>query len=547
VISGRCDQSSKQGNGHRFNQKVPPMMSFVSAVAIFSLLLGKYGSVVGQGCSNTCPPINFGTPVPALCEGDLAESFADIEKVYSVCHPSNAATADFRLQDFKGPGRVTVLANYYTGCNAGRRESGVFAHVAQDFYNRYGDRTVFIQSIKGGGTCGQWAGLYQRDADQLFPASDVVPTEMPLSVDDVQYEMRDDWFTTPFGHPSYLVIDGDLRVRHKFIGPCCGYESYFDCTADVAVSLSTQLSEYIETILAESDFVPPADENSSENGIQDDSSDCVVGEFSEWSPCSVSCGSTIGIEFRWRSAAGSSCPSPVETRRCTPVGICGDEEDICIPELGGSWTITEVASGFTSPRDVAFHPSPGLALGSYSEGRSFYYNQTDQAVEEAWVINGGNHSISIISGINTDMQTTLSRTDRGYYHYLGNGTAISFNSVEESGRAPDRDSFGYWAVCNDNLNTYLGTKEPNYFMGPTLYNSDPKNRNTVNRLGEDCKPDEPCYFLHADMLHEAPACIGITHDPETVTAWGNVYWVFDATGNRENGQLVRFDFQQPRK
>ena len=87
--------------------------------------------------------------------------------------------------------------------------------------------------------------------------------------------------------------------------------------------------------------------------------------------------------------------------------------------------------------------------------------------------------------------------------------------------------------------------KPNYFMGPTLYNSDPSGGNTVNRLGGECSPGEPCFFLHADMLHETPACIGIVHDPETVTAFGTVYWVFDSTGDRQDGHLVRYDFQQP--
>ena len=82
-------------------------------------------------------------------------------------------------------------------------------------------------------------------------------------------------------------------------------------------------------------------------------------------------------------------------------------------------------------------------------------------------------------------------------------------------------------------------------MGPTLYNTVPTDGNTVNRLGGACRPEEPCYFLHSDMLHEAPVCVGITHDPELSTAYGNVYWAFDATGNRNTGQLVRFDFQQP--
>jgi hypothetical protein len=95
------------------------------------------------------------------------------------------------------------------------------------------------------------------------------------------------------------------------------------------------------------------------------------------------------------------------------------------------------------------------------------------------------------------------------------------------------------------MNTYLETKKANNFMGPSPYNSDPRNSNLVNRLGQECGIDEKCYLLHSDMLHESPDCIGIAHDPETTTAYGNVYWAFDSTGNQENGQLVRFDFQQP--
>lgn len=82
-------------------------------------------------------------------------------------------------------------------------------------------------------------------------------------------------------------------------------------------------------------------------------------------------------------------------------------------------------------------------------------------------------------------------------------------------------------------------------MGPTLFHSDPENNNTVNRLGVKCKRQDQCNFESADKLHEAPECIGIAHDPELKTAHGNVYWAFDATGNKNNGQLVRFDFQQP--
>ena len=81
-------------------------------------LIALVDVVKGQGCANTCPPINFGTPVPSLCEGDLAaESSANIDKEYTVCHPTPDT---FRFTDFLGAGRVTVLSNVYIGCNAVR-------------------------------------------------------------------------------------------------------------------------------------------------------------------------------------------------------------------------------------------------------------------------------------------------------------------------------------------------------------------------------------------------------------------------------------------
>lgn len=165
--------------------------------------------------------------------------------------------------------------------------------------------------------------------------------------------------------------------------------------------------------------------------------------------------------------------------------------------------------------------------------------------EEAWVVNAFNHSVSIVAALGSPSQTTISRRDRGYYHYMINVSAIAFNHNSDSGRSADRDTFNYFAVCNDDRNTYLGTKEPNNFQGPTLYNTSRFDRNLVNRLGEQCETDEECFYLHSDMLHESPACIGMAHDPEERTAYGTVYFAFDSTGNQENGQLVRFDFQQP--
>ena len=530
-----------------------------------AVVASTIGAVSGQGCSNTCPPINFGVSVPALCEGDRIDGAvslngdnvqADVQKSYDFCYPNDGAQSSFKFDDFRGQNVVTVIANYYTGCNAGRRESGVFAHVAQKYYDLYGpDRVNFIQSVKGGGTCNQWSSIYQRDAQELFPG-ETVPNEMPWSVDDNSYALRDQFFTSPFGHPAYVVLDGNLEIKHKFIGPCCGYEQYRDCTPDIAKSLDTTLSEYLDAILNDENFVlddvstPVVEEEEIvEEETPSGEFDC---EFSEWSACSIRCGPTPGIQVRYKDGRCESEGPLFESRPCQAdnPSNCNVEDGgmACVPEFGEAWKIREgVVEGLDSPRDVKFHPTPGYHLGASSEGKTIV---TPENSDEAWIINGNNHTISIITALDTSYQQEFPRRDRGYYHYMVNGTAISFNSVSNSGRTEDRDTFNYWAICNDNANTYAGKKEPNWFMGPTLYDSNPNKRNLVNRLGEQCDvgsdtKDEPCYFLHSDMLHEAPSCRGIVHDPEVETAYGTVYWAFDSTGNRQTGQLVRFDFQQP--
>ncbi|CAB9511004.1 expressed unknown protein [Seminavis robusta] len=512
---------------------------FVPLAAVVLLQVLGFANSQG-GCGETCPPLNYGTPVPSLCEGDLAENYTNIDRVYETCHPTVGDT--FMFRDFMGAGRVTVVSNFYIGCNAGRRETGVFTHVAQRYYQQYGDRTNFVTSLKGGTNCERWAGIWQLDAITLFPDSGIVPREVPLTVLDQDSALRDDFFTAPFPHPSYVILDGDLKVRHKIVGPCCGFESFFDCVADTARGLEQTLTRYIDAILAEPVVesgmeAPPAEPMVPDPAPGDEpataDSQCT---WSDWSECSVTCGD--GIQFRW--STGECEGAPVVTQPCS-MAPCVEDAAQCVPEFGATHEVVTVASGFDGPRDLAFHPTPGFHLGNFSEGRPFYPDEG----EEAWIVNALNHSVSIVASLGSPRQTTISRRDRGYYHYMINATALAFNMVSDSGRSSDRDSFNYWAVCNDDMNTYLGLKEPNNFMGPTLYNSAPRNRNIVNRLGEECEPDEECFFLHADMLHEAPGCIGMAHDPELRTTYGNVYWLFDTTGNQENGQLVRFDFQQP--
>mmetsp|Transcript_18058 Transcript_18058/g.36018 ORF Transcript_18058/g.36018 Transcript_18058/m.36018 type:complete len:1288 (+) Transcript_18058:253-4116(+) len=540
--------------------------SALSPLTSFFLLLLPH-LTLGQFCTETCPPLNdVGRPISSLCAGDVPPA-AVLTRRHRVCRPGRSRTV--ALEDFRGAGRVTVLANVYVGCNAGRREAAVFAHVGQRYYDAHPDRVAFVNSLKGGTDCDKWPGLYERDTVRLYPeeSKDVKSgTNMPLVVDDDAFTMRDDFFTTPFGHPSYVVLDGELTVRHKFTGPCCGIEDYYSCSNDDALALDATISGYVDAILAETPAeTAPAETGApsvgspavpaESTGAPSAASPCETGAWSAWSPCSLVCRDAdgdAGVQFRTRTvtdrrAVAGRCPKVSTVRECREEVPACDATGYeapgpqCVPEFGTSRTVAAASGGFDDPRDVAFHPAPGTHLGAYSEGREY---PADKG-EEAWVLNGGNHSVSIVAGMGTKGQTTMSRRDRGYYHYMIEATALAFNSVRNSGREADRDSFGYWAVCNDNLNTYLDTKEPNYFMGPTLYNSDPSGGNTVNGAGRPCGPADECFLLHSDMLHEAPGCIGIAHDPETATAFGNVYWAFDSTGDRVDGQLVRFDFQQP--
>mmetsp|Transcript_21670 Transcript_21670/g.43482 ORF Transcript_21670/g.43482 Transcript_21670/m.43482 type:complete len:1080 (+) Transcript_21670:120-3359(+) len=533
------------------------MRSAALSAPLLLLLLLSPSPTSGQGCTNTCPPLNdLGQPVPSLCPDDLSPSDV-LSREHEVCHPKSAQ-GKITMEQFRGPGHVTVIANVYIGCNAGRREAAVFAHVGQRYFDAHPEVT-FINGLKGGSKCGSWPDTYRGDTKSLYPkeSKTVIPKEMPLVVNDaIANTLRDDYFTTPFGHPSYVVLDGDLRVRHKFVGPCCGKSSCFDCSNNEAKMLDTMLVEMVDPLLSEFTEAPvggPTPDTSAPSLAPTSKGECVVSEWSTWSACSLKCrdGADAGVKFRWRTVTDNRkeddddgpCPAPMEVVDCTTEDVkkCKDEYRSCVPAFGPNPIVKTTASGLDDPRDVALHPAPGTHLGDFSEGREYFPN----AGEEAWVLNGGNHSVSIVAGLGTNKQTTVARRDRGYYHYMIEATALSFNSVHDSDREPERDGFGYWAVCNDNLNTYLDTKEPNYFMGPTLYNSDPANMNTVNRLGDECGPADECFLLHSDMLHEAPGCVGITHDPETQTAYGNVYWAFDATGDKTNGQLVRFDFQQP--
>ena len=135
----------------------------MSLAASLALVLGLcVGAASGQGCSQTCPPLNEdGVPVSSLCEGDTMSSY-EAQKVHDICFPERMEPFSFEslVQGDYPPGSgmlpIIVVANQFVGCNAGRTESNAFSQVANQIHQIH-PNVVFVASMKGGGSCQYWS------------------------------------------------------------------------------------------------------------------------------------------------------------------------------------------------------------------------------------------------------------------------------------------------------------------------------------------------------------------------------------------------------
>lgn len=195
-------------------------------------------------------------------------------------------------------------------------------------------------------------------------------------------------------------------------------------------------------------------------------------------------------------------------------------------------------------------------------------------LNQLWVVNHGNDSITIITNPGEPNQEVSVKTDAYAEHFVAKPTGIAFGYD---------DTF---AVSNDSINELRGMKfiknpernknfVQNHFMGPTLFSAStyalagqnkkylddwpqPGNGHDPNRkltLTQGCplaywnSPSQECYWpregSHLDMLHESPLAMGIVHDQ------ANAYFLLDGCGSRDsnkqclgNGHLMRYDFNR---
>jgi hypothetical protein len=160
--------------------------------------------------------------------------------------------------------------------------------------------------------------------------------------------------------------------------------------------------------------------------------------------------------------------------------------------------------------------------------------------DEIWIATADDDSLHLVTlgTKTTSILKSRSVTDRAKYHYLDKVSQIAFGLD------------GNFATCQESSNDYNGMKKSNYFMGPTLYDSGIVATNEdifIDLDANKCdirtydQSKDSCFLTHEDMLHATPLCMGIAHDGESKTPYGNVFWAFDG----HNNSLVRYDFEKP--
>ena len=427
-----------------------------------------------------------------------------LDVAHDVAYPSG--TAPVRLSDYhharRGDGKkfVVVVAAYFTGCTPGRRDYPTFTKYVTALRARVdaGDlpgNVKFVVSLKNGVNQG-----VARAWANLDGSDDV--SESLVLVDDKHRALVYQFFDAAV-HPAYAVMDHCMRYRALL--PSIA-ETLNGTASDASANggLGGDLVSVVEALLRET----------------------------ETETCTDDAANPV-------SPAGAR----VTAQETAHVPGAAPSTDACVPGFGMARTVTSVdapagsnfLAPFATPRALAFHPVSG----------------------DLWVANQDTDALTVLRGASAyvsdggapTIAESRHRLDRARYHYMDKMAALAFGS--DAAGAP-------LVTCQESENDYDGSKTPNRFMGPSLYDTI-KVEGTVktggwpsgseiyvDQAGAPCDPESAeseatCFMTHTDMLHATPLCVGIAHDPEPITPFANVFWVNDGL----NETLVRYDFEQP--
>mmetsp|Transcript_17513 Transcript_17513/g.56411 ORF Transcript_17513/g.56411 Transcript_17513/m.56411 type:complete len:531 (-) Transcript_17513:1218-2810(-) len=388
----------------------------------------------------------------------------DAVKEHSVCWP--AGVGSVKLNDFDytangGQKYVTVISTYYTGCNPGRQASPLYGQVAEAMVKSTAGKD--IKPVFLAGLKGGVNDPVCADWATLNATNGEAPsTSQPWIVDDSSRALLYPFFEGSV-HPVYVVLDHCMRVAGEFVG--VDEDQFFEPTHMGKLQLKV-----LELL--------------------DSTEDCPERELA---------------------------PAPAVETEPFVAGTC-------VPSLGAAGVARAVAVGtahsLSSPRDLAFSPTTGELMVANQGTQTVTLLTADWEKVCAPRADAGNREIDqdllVLTG--DKAVTSLHRMDRAPYHYMANIASLAF--------APN----GYFATCHESENIYDGKDFANFFMGPTLYNG--SEALLIHTDGTPCEGKDrdpsygrPCFYTHDDMLHEAPLCMGIAHDPETVTPFRNVYWL----------------------
>ena len=149
------------------------------------------------------------------------------------------------------------------------------------------------------------------------------------------------------------------------------------------------------------------------------------------------------------AAAASPPPSPPPPLPPPPVSVSATATG-CAAALGDARTVVPFEGvPLSQPTALAWHPTQPTEL---------------------WVTDAGSDSLTVLDA---SSGATKQLGDRAPYHYMDRVSSISF------------DSLGQFATCQESVNTYEGQMPPNFFMGPTLYDS---RLNLVNSRQQVTRP-----------------------------------------------------------